>query len=224
MNWQIAPNAKSIIATPLYSGDERFGTLIVFGSEEYGFENNDIVMMNAYSDNVRVALDNARLLKESIDKERYKRELMLAREIEQKLLPQDLPEIKNFSIASFANPATEVGGDYYDIVYLKNGKPCILIGDVSGKGISAAFYMVLLKGVVLSVARESDGAADILRRINTTLYREMEKQMYITMSAFVIENNDGFISFARAGHLPLFINRSEGFDLITPKGLGIGLT
>ncbi|MFA6571850.1 MAG: SpoIIE family protein phosphatase, partial [Bacteroidota bacterium] len=178
---------------------------------------------SAFSDNVSVAFENARLVKDSIEKERYKRELLLAREIEEKLLPRILPKINNYSLSAFSSPAEEVGGDYYDLVHLKDGKPCLLIGDVSGKGISAAFHMAQLKGVVLAVAPESSGASDILKRINATLYGAMEKQMYITLSAVVVNDENGNITIARAGHMPFLFKHNGDITSILPKGIGIGL-
>ncbi len=223
LNWSVIPSARALLAVPLHSGGNKIGTLCVLCTDEYGFESDDVKILKAFSDNVSIAIENARLLKDSIEKERYKRELMLAREMEEKLLPQVLPDILNYSVSAFSIPADEVGGDYYDIVYLKNGKPCLLIADVSGKGISAAFYMAQLKGVVLALARESTGAADILKKINYTLYKSIEKQMYITIAALVIEDSDGNITFARAGHMPVIFKDGNGVREYIPKGIGVGL-
>ncbi|MBM2816027.1 MAG: hypothetical protein HW421_2789 [Ignavibacteria bacterium] len=215
--------AGSLIVTPLCSVNDRFGTLVIVSPEEYGFEFDDIKIMAAFGDNVSVALENIRLVSEAVEKEHYKRELMLAQEIQKKLLPQEIPPIEKFSVSAFSIPSEEVGGDYYDILYIKDGRPCILIGDVSGKGITAAFYMAQLKGVVLSVAKEATGAADLLRRVNSTLYGAMEKQMYITMSSLVFDSADNSIIFARAGHMPTIIKSAKCTKLITPNGIGIGL-
>ena len=198
-NWKSLPLAKALIAVPLFAGEERVGTLVVLHPEEYGLEEEDLRIMEAFGDNINLALENAKLLKDSLEKEKYRRELILAREMEEKLLPSELPIISHYSLAAFSLPAQEVGGDYYDVVILKNGKKCILIGDVSGKGMSSAFYMAQLKGVVLALAPESTGAADLLGKINSTLYGKIEKQMYITLSAFVFDDDEGNISFARAG-------------------------
>ncbi len=221
--WHNIPFAKSAVIVPLYSSKKRMGSLVILHPEEYGFERSDVEVMTAFANNVSIALENSRLLKDSIEKERYKRELMLAREIQQKLLPQKLPLIENFSIAAFSDPAEEVGGDYYDVVRLKNGKTCIILGDVSGKGISAAFYMAQLKGVVLADAKEAVSPADILQKINSILYSTMEKNMFITLSALMIDGNAGKIKLARAGHMPFIVFRNESVEVITPKGIGIGL-
>ncbi|MCX6153961.1 MAG: SpoIIE family protein phosphatase [Candidatus Kapabacteria bacterium] len=215
--------AKSLISVPLFESDKRIGTLVVIHSDEYGFEPSDVRVLSAFGDNVGIALENNRLLNSVIEKEHYKRELILAQKIQQKLLPQDLPTLANYSLSAMTFPSEEVGGDYYDAVFLKDGRLCILIGDVSGKGITAAFYMAQLKGVVLSVANEATGAADILKRINSTLYGSMEKQMYITISSIVIDSNSGNISIARAGHMPTLIKNKGKVLMLTPNGLGIGL-
>lgn len=215
--------AGSFIIVPLYYKSEKIGNLVVLSREEYGLDNDDINVLTAFSDNVSIAIDNAKLLADSIEKEKYKQEITLAKGMQDKLLPRELPQVHNYSIAAYTKSAEVVGGDYYDYVYLKNGKLCLLIGDVSGKGISAAFYMAQLKGVVLSVAKESETAKDILKRINSTLHGKMDKQMYITLSAVVIDDEDGNISFARAGHMPTVLKSSTGISFHTPKGFGIGL-
>lgn len=216
-------HSKSLIAIPLLAGDDRVGTLIVLHPEEYSFEKDYINLLSAFSDNINIALENSRLFNESVEKEKYKQEMMLAKEIETKLLPQKIPSFSHFSIDAFSIPAEEVGGDYYDIVHLKNGLPCVLIGDVSGKGMSAAFYMALLKGVVISVAKESCCAEDLLCKINSTLFGRMEKQMFITLSAITFDDHNGTVKLARAGHTPFIIKKDSEIFTSTPKGIGIGL-
>jgi serine phosphatase RsbU (regulator of sigma subunit) len=216
--------AKSLIILPLQSGDEKIGNIYLIHNDEYGFDGDYMNILSAFSDNINIAIENARLLQESIEKEKYKRELKIAHDIEAKLIPLKMPEIENYKFSAFTITADEVGGDYYDFVRIKDGSLCALIGDVSGKGMSAAFYMVLLKGVVLGVAKEAENAKDLLCKINLNLYQSMDKQMYITMSAIVIKNNKGLIELSRAGHMPFLHKSSDAITTITPKGIGIGLT
>jgi sigma-B regulation protein RsbU (phosphoserine phosphatase) len=215
--------SKSMLIIPIKTNTERVGTIILTNVYEFGFDSNDLMMMSAFTANMRIALENAKLMKDSIEKEKYKNELLLAQRIQKKLLPQKLPNIQNYSIDAFNIPATEVGGDYYDVVFLKNNDPCIVIADVSGKGISAAFYMAQLKGVVLSVARTCESPKELLLKTNETLYGNMEKQMYITMSAVRLFREGNMIQFSRAGHMPLFIKSEKDVKTYVPKGLGIGL-
>ena len=213
---------KSIIVLPLYSSGARSGSIIITHTEAYGFEKDNMNTLSAFSYNVGTAIENARLLKESIEKEKYKKELIIAKQIQTKLLPQSLPHFNNFILSAYSDTADEVGGDYYDALLLKNNKLALLIGDVSGKGIGAAFYMAKLKGAALSASKSSDNPADLLKKINEALYGAMEKQMYITLSCITIDA-DGAIEYARAGHTPALFKNKNGLQALKPNGLGIGL-
>jgi len=217
------PAVNSMVIVPLQNSSERVGTMIIFDNNEYGFEKEDLNLLKAFSDNIKIALDNSKLLKSSLEKERYENELLLARDMQQKLLPNKLPQPENYNLNAFAIPATEVGGDYYDVVYLKDGKPCVLSGDVSGKGISAAFIMAQLKGVVISFAGEVSDVNSLMCKINKILYGQLDKKMFITLSAMKINDSLGTVTIARAGHTPFYIKRKNDVITILPKGIGIGL-
>lgn len=214
---------KCMMAVPLFSGTERFGVLVVTHQDEYGFEEDDLNILGAFANNFNIALENSRLLKDSIENERYKRELALAQEMQQRLLPQVLPEFKNLTVEAFSKPAEEVGGDYYDIVYLKNGLPCFLIGDVSGKGISAAFFMTQVKGAALALSPNCSSGKELLERINRTLFKTKDKKTYITLSTLTINEEKNEFYFVRAGHMPCYFKKDKEIIKYIPKGLGIGL-
>lgn len=220
---KINNSLQSMIASPLYLDNERIGTLVLGKTEDYGFEFDDLNILAAFSSNLSIALENSRLIKQSIISEQYKRELILAKEMMEKLLPQKLPIVPYYDFAAITIPAEVVGGDYYDFVYLKNNKLCFIIGDVSGKGISAAFFMAQVKGITLALANESESASDLLMKINATLHNKIDKHLYITMTAVAIDNDSGRICIARAGHLPTLIVNKNGIQEIIGKGIGIGL-
>ncbi len=217
------PIARSLIVVPLYEGLSKIGALIVLNTQSFGFENDDLNVLSSFGDNISVALKNARLIRESISHERIQHEIQVARQIQNKLLPQKIPVISGYDIAPFSLPATEVGGDYYDVITLRDGKIAIFMGDVSGKGVPAAFYMAELKGVVLALAQEVRGARDFLCKINATMFGNIERQTYITLSCVVIEPDSPKISLARAGHMPFLVKQHGGVSVVTPRGLGIGL-
>lgn len=218
---------QSLIAVPLMLDNKRIGTIFAAHKEKFAFEFEDISLLSAFANNISIAIENARLFENSLEKERFKRELLLAREMQQKLLPKELPHVHSFDIAAYSAPALEVGGDYYDSVQLKDGTHCLIIGDVSGKGITAAFYMAELKGVALAVARESASPKDLLQRLNAALLGNMEKGTYITVTAVALDEIRRELIIARAGHTPIALYRtSEGdssVELLTPKGFGVSL-
>ncbi|MCS6807698.1 MAG: SpoIIE family protein phosphatase [Bacteroidota bacterium] len=214
---------QSLIAVPLMLEHHRIGTLFAAHREKFAFENEDIALLTAFASNISIAIENVRLFEQSVEQERLKREMMLAREIQYKLLPKQQPHLTAFDIAAYTSPALEVGGDYYDYVTLSNGMRCVLIGDVSGKGISAALYMAELKGVVLAVAAESTSAADILCRINTALKGNLERGVYVTMTAVALNEETRELLIARAGHTPILLVRNGIPYFLQPRGIGIAL-
>lgn len=215
--------AQSLIAVPLTLDNRRIGTLFAAHRDKFLFETEDIALLSAFANNISIAIENVRLFENSLEQERFKREMLLAREMQHKLLPKGQPELKRFDIAAYSSPAMEVGGDYYDYVRLKNGAICVIIGDVSGKGISAAFYMAELKGVVLAVAGESDSPKDALCRINAALKGNMERGAYIAMTAVAIDEERGELIVARAGHTPIAVAHEGVIRLLQPRGLGVAL-
>lgn len=217
------PLARSVLAAPLFSGAKRVAMLILVKQEQYGFQNDDLRLISAFQHNVKIAFDNARLLKESIENERIKKELSVASSIQQNLLPQKIPDIQGFDINIKCIPAAEVGGDYYDFVKLKNNKWCLIVGDVSGKGIPAAFYMAHVKGIVFTLAGMAENPFDFLTKVNSALYGNMERHTYITMSACMFDTDNKQLVIARAGHCPTFLKQSRAVAVLTPRGLGIGL-
>ena len=123
--------------------------------------------------------------------------------MQKKLLPQKLPLINNFKVEAFSIAAEEVGGDYYDFFTLGNGNTCILLGDVSGKGISAAFVMAQVKGIALALAPISFSLESFIKSINKSFYSSIDKKSFITIAGIEIVTNSNKINYIRAGHTPL---------------------
>ncbi len=214
--------AQSMIVAPLRSGRELVGAVVVIHAQPFSFETDDVQAVAAFASSASVAIENARLVEDSLEKERYHKELLVGREIQKKLLPQTNPKLEGYDVYGLSSPALEVGGDYYDFYHLADGSPCVLIADVSGKGISAAFYMAKLKGVALALARQANTARELVENINATLFGTMERQMYITLMAVHL-GPKGLLSIVRAGHTPALLVDPAGSHIIRPKGLGIGL-
>jgi serine phosphatase RsbU (regulator of sigma subunit) len=159
------------------------------------------------------------------ERERLMRELEIARNIQQEFLPKVTPNIENYQVAAFCQPAWEVGGDYFDFVPLGNRQLGIVIGDVSNKGVSAAFYMTLVKGFLRALAIHRKKPAEILSETNTLFYDNVERGHFISMIFGTLDSAKNEFIFARAGHNPvlLMIGRSNEVKWFTPKGVGIGI-
>ncbi|TFG94141.1 MAG: GAF domain-containing protein, partial [Calditrichales bacterium] len=153
----------SIIGAPLISGSGKpLGFLFAARKYRFGFYPDDLAMLEAYANQAVIAFDNASLLKESFEHERMEEELRIAREVQQRLLPDKTPQFNGVAIEAMTITAYEVGGDYYDFINYSDNKLGLIIGDVSGKGTSAAFYMAEAKGIIQSLSKTFDQPRELL--------------------------------------------------------------
>lgn len=171
-----------------------------------------------------IALENALLYDDLREQERIKRELEIAREVQQKLLPDKMPQIEGFQIDGICQSAQEVGGDYFDFFPLGDGRLGMVIADVCGKGTSASFYMAEIKGMMLQLTSVISSPKQLLVQLNEKLYESLDRHIFVTMIYGVLDVPGRKFTFARAGHnslLRIGENGSTGF--LTPPGIGLGL-
>ena len=159
------------------------------------------------------------------ERERLIRELEIARHIQLNFLPEETPRIPGLNIASMCVPANEVGGDYFDFIPISDRQLGIVIGDVSGKGISAAFYMTLTKGILKSLITEGQSPGRVLSRANEIFYENAKRGVFISLIYGIFDLTQKTLTFARAGHNPpIYLNqKTMKPELLTPAGLAIGL-
>ena len=182
-------------------------------------------MLEAYANQGVIALENTTLLKESFERERMEEELRIARDVQLRLLPDSTPKYNNIPIESLTITAYEVGGDYYDFLNFTDNHMGIIIGDVSGKGTSAAFYMAEAKGIVQALSKTFQKPRDLLIRTNEILYQTLKRKSFISMLMASLDCNTNILSFARAGHCPLlyYNSKRQKATLLQPEGIGVGL-
>lgn len=164
-------------------------------------------------------------LEDELEKKRLENELNIAQEIQASLLPQKLPEFKNYEISTLFKPAKRVGGDFYDFFQLDENRYGIIIGDVSGKGLGAAIYTTLIKGIFQTLACECVSTAELFVKANSLIYTMLDKKSFITATYAIINTVNNTITFARAGHEPLIVyeSQSKKFKYYKSRGLGLGL-
>lgn len=219
-------DARTLLGAPLFSNrGQLMGIIYATKSKEYSFDIDDMSLLQGVSNQAAIAIENARLLQESIERERLEQELKIARDVQLKLLPQNLPQLPNFDIEAFFLSAYEVGGDYYDFFYFSDGNPGIIIGDVSGKGTSAALYMAEFKGVIQTLSKHHKTPYHLACDINRIIYPNIERKSFISAIIAKIDLMEETVVFTRAGHTPVLYcrgNNHEPANLIS-KGIGIGL-
>jgi serine phosphatase RsbU (regulator of sigma subunit) len=165
---------------------------------------------------------------ESREKDLFEYELKLAREVQLSLLPQQLPEIPGFQIAASMQTANTVGGDFYDIFSLDKNRYLFTIGDVSGKGSSAALYMAQCMSLVRFSRQFTTDPGEISSRLNSYFAASIaDRQIFVTAIIGILDASANTMQFIRAGHTePIFIpgDKDKEIQVIESKGIGIGLT
>jgi len=158
--------------------------------------------------------------------ERIKQELQIARKVQESFLPGKTPEIPGLDIAAICIPAYETGGDYYDFINIRNGHIAVTIGDVSGKGIEAAFYMTFIKGILHALCAEQESTIDVLANTNRLFRQNAQPGTFISMIFGILNPADSTFKFSRAGHNPLLFYNSETekIEEYVPEGIGVGMT
>ena len=215
---------ESLIVVSLVAHKHALGALFIASDVTNGFDREALNGVSAFATQAAVALDNARLFKEQVESVRLARELAIAQEVQKKLLPQSLPSIECLDMAATSVPAQEVGGDYYDCVELDDTRLAFIVGDVSGKGTSAAFYMAGMQGVFQALAPIMPDPREFLSQANRAMSASMDRNVFITAIYGVVDRSCRKIILARAGHCPAIVARVEQEPrLVHSRGMGIGL-
>ena len=139
--------------------------------------------------------------------EMQEHEMERAREIQQSLLPRDIPQIPGFEVAAAWQPARMVGGDYFDVIRLGENRLGICIADVSGKGVSAALLMANVQATVRAFARDSESPARVCSRVNSVLCGNIATGKFVTFFYCVLDANQRTLQYCNAGHLsPIWLS------------------
>ena len=154
-----------------------------------------------------------------------KEQLKIAKNVQRSLLPENLATNEKLEVAAYSMAADEVGGDYYDLISSNDEDYKLIVGDVSGKGTSAAFNMAQMKGIFHSLAKQNIPPKDFIIRTNDALSSCLEKSSFITATYFDIATAKRQIRFVRAGHCStLYYNAETGTaEFLKTKGMGLGI-
>lgn len=216
-------NFSWIAIAPLKVHENKKGYLFAARKRDYEFDDDDKKAIESFSDYASVALENAILIEKSIEKERLEKELDVARDVQYKILPTKVPEYDALQLSALFVPAFEVGGDYYDFFNIDSNNLGIVIADVSGKGISAAFIMAEIKGVFSSLAKVIMNPKKLLVKANEILSESLDSKTFVTAIYGIVNLETGQFTFARCGHSPLIVITDGESKRFTPTGMGLGL-
>lgn len=215
--------AKSLMAVPLTAHDESIGILYVANDMPYAFDEEEISTVSAFADTAALAIQNSLLFTKSIENERLQHEMRIAHEMQLKLLPTAFPNTEKFESDFLAFPAFEVGGDYIDFLRIDENRFAFAVGDVSGKGTSAAFYMAYMKGIFQSLSASTKSPSEFMMAANEAVGNTLQKNFFITLIYGMLDSRTGEVVLVRAGHTPAVLIADGNCRLIKPSGAALGI-
>jgi phosphoserine phosphatase RsbU/P len=199
--------------------------LIILGKRisNVGYTDADIEFIFSVGSLAIISLENRRLFLEALEKQKLEEELDIAREIQRNLLPQKIPDYKNFEIVGVNVSSKQVGGDYYDIIELENDNCCIAIADVSGKGVPASLLMANMQAFLQVICRQNIPLDTATGLINDLISKNTSDGRFITFFWGILNDVTKTFNYVNAGHNPPLLVRNGIITKLEIGGMILGV-
>jgi sigma-B regulation protein RsbU (phosphoserine phosphatase) len=232
----VAQRLRAVVVIPLWSmtraktqesmvdikRGQLLGVLYMDSRRPAAFSRLDRQILDAMAADAASILDNARLVERERERQRLEQEINIARDIQQALLPRIFPDTPNFTVTGVNFPCLSVGGDYFDVFPLSEGRTAFVIADVSGKGLGAAIVTTMLQGALSGMTLGTDPAL-VFSHVNRFLCNHTEVGRYATVFFGLLDDN-GHLEFINAGHpSPFLIRRGTAEEAFTEGSYPVGL-
>lgn len=188
-----------------------------------GYSSADIEFLYALASLAIVSIENSRLFKEALEKQKMEEDLEIARQIQRNLLPQSIPEISNFEIAALNITSKQVGGDYYDLIRLDQQNLLFAIGDVAGKGVPASLMMANMQAFLKSICKQGMRLDEATALLNDLISENTMIGSFITFFWGIIDNSSRAITYVNAGHNPPLLLREGKIQKLEKGGMILGV-
>jgi len=216
---------RLLIALPISIRNDLYGVLLL--EEANGgrrFRARRIEIITGIAQQIGLAIQNDRLQREMVLRERLETEVQLARQIQQTFIPQTLPQYPAWQLAARWQTARQVGGDFYDVFELPNRRLGLFIADVADKGVPAALFMALTRTLVRAAVIETTSPARALQRVNELLIPDTQQGMFVSAVYAVVDLETGTLTYANAGHNPPLWIRQGTVERLTRTAVVLGVT
>jgi phosphoserine phosphatase len=221
---------RCLLTVPLVGFDDSLvGVLQLLNKVDGVFTDADARIATALGAQCAVALQRARMLEERVAREKMERELAIARDVQMRALPQEMPQVPGYDIAGFSRPANETGGDTYDVVPLASDRLCLLLGDATGHGIGPALCATQMRGMLRMAMRLDADLDATFKQINEQLCSDMLDNRFVTAFLGILDTRRHEVAYHSGGQGPLLHfhasdGRLEWLGTTTPPlGLFTGL-
>lgn len=219
----ILSETQAELAVSLKVEDRVLGVLDVQNKTPHTFDDDDLFVLQTLADQVAIAIEDAHLYQQALERERLEQELSVALDIQTSLLPATLPDIAGWDIAAAWQPARNVAGDFYDLIPLRDGRWGVLIADVSDKGVPAALFMALTRTLLRAMAIGKNTPAAALERANDLILADAQTNMFVTVFYAVLDPVASRVAYVNAGHVPPLLYQAETGSIATLHAHGIAL-
>jgi serine phosphatase RsbU (regulator of sigma subunit) len=217
-------NRSVFLVVPLISHNDLMGCIgLTKKITRFRYSYEDITLLDVLANQMVVAMDNARLYQESLEKQRLEEELNLARQIQMELLPKSCPRAEAFEFSAFMQPARQVGGDYYDFLPIDSGLIAFAIADASGKGMPAALLMSLVHATLRAEVRNKLSPHALISNVNQLIHSSTTPEKFATMFYGELNPFERKLCYCNAGHnYPLVVHEDGAVEFLDKGGLILG--
>ncbi len=212
------------LIVPMQIKNETKG-LIILGKRKNNLQytRSDIEFVSSVGSLAIISIENARLFKETLEKQRLEKDLETARNIQKNLLPKKIPQFSNIEIAAYNSSARMVGGDYFDIVKFDQDKILIAVADVSGKGVPAALLMANLQAFLKSICKQKLPLSEATNLMNDLVAENTTLGSFITFFWGIFDNAKNEFTYVNAGHNPPLHVYNGKIDKLKKGGMILGV-
>ncbi|MFQ5568124.1 MAG: SpoIIE family protein phosphatase [Rhodothermales bacterium] len=224
-DWEAFRQCGLVLALPLRQQGETRG-LLCLGPKMtgQGYQPDEVEFLYSLGNLALVSIQNAYLFEEQVEKERLEKEMRLAREIQEGLLPSRIPTVPGAEVAALALPSREVGGDYLDAVLLEGNRLLLAIADVTGKGVPAALLMANLQACLHVMVPMDLTLEEATSHMNRVICQNTGYDKFITAFTGIYHAETGQFEYVNAGHEPPMLVRNNGdIELLEAGGLLLGV-
>lgn len=205
---------------PVYHKNKLLAVVFIESDSELGVQNR---FLNALTNIILVAIENKRLARQQMEQEAYRRELEIAKKVQNFLFPKELPKIERLQIEAFYLPHHDVGGDYYDYIQIDENKFLACIADVSGKGVPAALLMSNFQASLRALVRQTKNLKEIIEELNLTTYVSGNAENFITFFAGIYDFKTKELEYINCGHNEIILKHEDKIELLNDGTTVLGM-
>ena len=222
-DWFLKRNCAVLL--PLVTKSGLIGFLVIScktNGEDFTAE--ELELLSSFSTQTALVAENLELLEDKIEKKKLEEQLRVARDIQEGLLPREIPSISGLEIDALIRFCLDVAGDYYDIIPLRNGRVVFAVGDVAGKGVGAALLMANLQASLRTTQEVGISLAESAEKINRLVFENTSSELFITLFMAILDPETGRLDYVNAGHnLPLLVRADGRVEKLSTGGLLFGV-